>query len=62
MLSELVHYQGKAGFFKLNFKNGISWNTDKYELGGFSLRQLHMICLVMNPNSNDFLMMLFEHS
>ena len=26
MLTELVQYQGKAGFLKLNFKNGISRN------------------------------------
>ena len=29
-------------FFQLNFKNGISQNTGKCELGGFSLRQSHM--------------------
>ena len=42
MLSELVHYQGKAGFLKLNFQNGISRSTGKCELSWFSLRQSHM--------------------
>ena len=38
MLSELVQYQGKAGFFKLNFQNVNSQNTGKCELGQFSFR------------------------
>ena len=42
MLSERVQYQGKAGFFKFNFQNGISRNTGNCELGGFSLRQSHI--------------------
>ena len=42
MLSELVQYQGRAGFFKLNFQNGISQNTGKCELSRFSLRQSHI--------------------
>ena len=42
MLGELVEYQGKAAFFKLNFQNGISRNTGKRELGRFSLRQSHI--------------------
>ena len=40
MLSEWVHYQGKA--VKLNFQNGISQNSGKYKLGGFLLRQSHI--------------------
>ena len=40
MPSEQVQYQGKTGFFKLNFQNSISQNTGKCKLqiGGFSLR------------------------
>ena len=46
MLSEQVQYQGKASFFKLNFQNGISQNTNKCELGRFLLRQSHMqLCM-----------------
>ena len=41
MLNEQVQYQIKA-VFKLNFQNGISRNTSKCKLGGFSLRQSHM--------------------
>ena len=29
----------QAGFFKFNFRNDISQNTGKCELGGFSFRQ-----------------------
>ena len=39
MLSEQVQYQGKAGFFKLNFQNCISQNTGNCKLGGFLLKQ-----------------------
>ena len=42
MLTERVKYQGKAGLFKLNFQNGISCNTGKCKLGGFSIRQSHI--------------------
>ena len=39
MLSERLHYQSKAGFILIN---GISRNTGKCELGGFSFRQSHL--------------------
>ena len=42
MLSDLVQYQGKAGFFKLNFQNGISRNSGKCELGWYLHRQSHI--------------------
>ena len=42
MISEPVQYQGKAGFIKLHFQNGISLNTAKCKLGWFSLRQSRM--------------------
>ena len=34
MLSEWLHYQDKAGFFR---------NSGKWELGGFLLRQSHIL-------------------
>ena len=44
MLSELIQYQGKAGFFKLIFLT--VQNTGKCELNQFLLRQSHMILLL----------------
>ena len=43
MLTEQVHYHSKTEFYKLNFQNGISRNTGKSKLGGFSLRQSHIV-------------------
>ena len=44
MLSEWLHYQGKAGFLIEFFKMvAISRNTGKCELDRFSLRQSHII-------------------
>ena len=57
MLSELVQYQGKAGFFKLNFQDGISQNTGICELGQFLLRQCSVVpwalvvCLINTPEA-----------
>ena len=39
MLSRQVQYQGKAGFFKLNFQFSNSRNTGKCKLGWFLFRQ-----------------------
>ena len=55
MVHEQVQYQGKAGFFKLNFQNGsYSQITGKCELGGFSLRQSHIICLTNNISVSEW--------
>ena len=47
MLSGQVRYQGKDGFFKLDFQISISQNTGKCELGGFLLRQIQMLMKVL---------------
>ena len=48
MLNKQVKYQGKAFISNWIFKVvAISWNTGKYELRGFSLRQLHIITIIL---------------
>ena len=52
MLSEWVQYQGKAGYFKIEFQNGISQNTGECKLGGFLLRQSHLVKFALINKKN----------